>query len=88
VSQVDVGDKIRLGRVLALKQGDSFTVGKPYLENVAVEAEVLEELRGPKVRLFYNGLNVNVCVVVIGWYMGVWQWRQRCWRSCAGQRCG
>jgi ribosomal protein L21 len=35
--------------VLALKQGDSFTVGKPYLEGVAVEAEVLEELRGPKV---------------------------------------
>jgi ribosomal protein L21 len=37
--------------VLALKQGGEFTVGKPYLENVAVEAEVLEELRGPKVRL-------------------------------------
>ncbi|KAF6263501.1 plastid/chloroplast ribosomal protein L21 [Scenedesmus sp. NREL 46B-D3] len=50
--QVDVGDKIRLGRVLALKQGDSFTVGKPYLEDVAVEAEVLEELRGPKLIVY------------------------------------
>lgn len=48
--QVDVGDTIKLGRVLALKQGDSFTVGKPYLDSVNVEAEVLEELRGPKVR--------------------------------------
>jgi ribosomal protein L21 len=57
---VDVGDKIRLGRVLALKQGGEFTVGKPYLENVAVEAEVLEELRGPKVRL-------RGCVQGSGW---------------------
>lgn len=47
-----VGDKIRLGRVLALKQGDNFTVGKPYLEDVNIEAEVLEELRGPKVRQY------------------------------------
>lgn len=46
---MSVGDKIRLGRVLALKQGDNFTVGKPYLEDVNIEAEVLEELRGPKV---------------------------------------
>ncbi|KAF8065499.1 rplU [Scenedesmus sp. PABB004] len=50
--QVAVGDKIRLGRVLALKQGDSFTVGKPYLEGVTVEAEVLEELRGPKIIVY------------------------------------
>lgn len=48
--QVGVGDRIRLGRVLAVKQGGKFTVGKPYLEDIAVEAEVLEELRGPKVQ--------------------------------------
>lgn len=35
--------------MLALKQGENFTVGKPYLEGAAVEAEVLEELKGPKV---------------------------------------
>eukprot|EP00775_Hariotina_reticulata_P009764 gene9764-9921_t len=49
--QVDVGDTIRLGRVLALKRGDEFNVGRPYLEDVNIEAEVVEELRGPKVRL-------------------------------------
>lgn len=49
-AQVDVGDKIKLGRVLALKQGDSFQVGRPYLDDVDIEAEIIEELRGPKVR--------------------------------------
>jgi MarR-like DNA-binding transcriptional regulator SgrR of sgrS sRNA len=50
-AQVDVGDTIRLGRVLALKRGDDFNVGRPYLDNVNIEAEVVEELRGPKVGL-------------------------------------
>jgi ribosomal protein L21 len=35
--------------VLAHKAGGEFKVGQPYLDNVAVEAEILEELRGPKV---------------------------------------
>jgi hypothetical protein len=47
--QVETGSKIRFGRVLALKQEGKFTVGAPYLEGAAVEAEVLEELKGPKV---------------------------------------
>lgn len=47
--QVEAGSKIRFGRVLALKQDGKFTVGAPYLEGAAVEAEVLEELKGPKV---------------------------------------
>eukprot|EP00879_Flechtneria_rotunda_P006901 GHRR01007247.1.p1 GENE.GHRR01007247.1~~GHRR01007247.1.p1 ORF type:complete len:304 (+),score=96.61 GHRR01007247.1:118-912(+) len=60
--QVDVGDKIRLGRVLALKQGDNFTVGRPYLENVNIEAEVLEELRGPKVGAL--GVRRRCCICI------------------------
>jgi ribosomal protein L21 len=44
-----VGSKIRFGRVLALKANGSVQLGAPYLEDAAVEAEVLEELRGPKV---------------------------------------
>jgi hypothetical protein len=47
--QVEPGSKIKFGRVLALKQGGKFEVGKPYLEGAAVEAEVLEELKAPKV---------------------------------------
>lgn len=47
--QVEAGSRIQLGRVLALKSGGKFAVGQPYLEGVAVQAEVLEELKGPKV---------------------------------------
>lgn len=43
------GSRIQLGRVLALKQGGQFSVGQPYVEGATVEAEVLEELKGPKV---------------------------------------
>ncbi|KAG2429041.1 hypothetical protein HXX76_011283 [Chlamydomonas incerta] len=50
--KVDVGSKIKFGRVLALKHEGKLTVGKPYLENVSVEAEVIEELRGPKVIVY------------------------------------
>ncbi|KAI8464559.1 MAG: plastid ribosomal protein L21 [Monoraphidium minutum] len=50
--QVETGSKIRFGRVLALKQDGKFTVGAPYLEGAAVEAEVLEELKGPKVIVY------------------------------------
>jgi ribosomal protein L21 len=48
--QAEPGSKIRFGRVLAVKDAGNFTVGAPYLEDIAVEAEILEELRGPKVR--------------------------------------
>lgn len=46
--QAEPGSKIQFGRVLAHKSEGAFNVGRPYLENVTVEAEVLEELKGPK----------------------------------------
>lgn len=48
----DVGSKIKFGRVLAHKKDDKLVVGQPYLETVNVEAEVLEELRGPKIIVY------------------------------------
>ena len=50
--KADVGSKIQFGRVLALKHDGKLTVGKPYLSNVAIEAEVIEELRAPKVIVY------------------------------------
>lgn len=50
--EAEPGSKIQLGRVLALKQGGTFRVGQPYMADVRVEAEVLEELKGPKVIVF------------------------------------
>lgn len=46
--QAEPGSKIQFGRVLAHKSEGDFNVGRPYLENVTVEAEILEELKGPK----------------------------------------
>ena len=62
--QVEPGSKIKFGRVVAMKQGGKFTVGKPYLDNVSVEAEVLEELKAPKVRnraVFWSEPNPPPC---------------------------
>ncbi|EFJ49775.1 plastid/chloroplast ribosomal protein L21 [Volvox carteri f. nagariensis] len=50
--KADVGSKIQFGRVLALKHDGKLTVGKPYLSNVNVEAEIIEELRGPKIIVY------------------------------------
>lgn len=50
--QAEVGSKIKFGRVLALKMDGKLSVGMPYLENVTIEAEVIEELRAPKVIVY------------------------------------
>jgi len=51
-AQAEPGSRVQLGRVLALKDEGVFTVGKPYLESVVVEAEVLEDAKGPKLTIF------------------------------------
>ncbi len=50
--QADIGSTIKFGRVLAYKNNGQLTVGKPYLENINIEAEIIEELRGPKVIVY------------------------------------
>ena len=52
ILQADPGSTIKLGRVLAAKDNGNFTCGKPYLENVTVEAEILEELKGKKIIVY------------------------------------
>jgi ribosomal protein L21 len=46
--------------VLAHKADGEFKVGRPYLENVSIEAEIMEEFRGPKVRLVTVQLAVQL----------------------------
>ncbi|KAK9792688.1 hypothetical protein WJX73_001167 [Symbiochloris irregularis] len=46
------GSKIQLRRVMGVKSGGNFTVGRPFLDNVTVEADVVEDLKGPKVMIF------------------------------------
>ena len=47
------GDKITFDEVLAVgEEGGELKVGTPKLENAAVEAEVVDQLRGPKLIAF------------------------------------
>ena len=39
-------------RVVGCKNDGQFTCGRPYLDNIIVEADVLEDLKGPKVTIF------------------------------------
>jgi len=50
--QAEVGSKLQLGRVLALKEAGEFHVGRPYLEDVRIEADVIDEVKAPKVIIF------------------------------------
>lgn len=50
--KAEVGSRIKFGRVLAVKHEGKLEVGMPYLEKVNVEAEVIEELRGPKIIVY------------------------------------
>eukprot|EP00891_Asterochloris_glomerata_P004156 jgi/Astpho2/4156/e_gw1.00063.299.1_t len=50
--QAAPGSTIEFGRVLALRQGEEFSVGQPYLENVKVQAQIVEELKGKKVIVY------------------------------------
>ena len=43
------GSKIKFGRVLAVKKEGTLHVGRPFLESASIEADILEETRGPKV---------------------------------------
>jgi ribosomal protein L21 len=54
--QAEPGSTIEFGRVLAHKTQDGFKVGRPYLTDVVVQAEVLEEIKGPKITV---GLTVQ-----------------------------
>jgi large subunit ribosomal protein L21 len=47
----DAGETVRFGEVLMVV-GDEVTVGAPFIKGASVSAEVLEQLRGPKVVSF------------------------------------
>ena len=46
------GDKLTFENVLLLSNGDSITVGQPYVKGASLTAEVVDHLRGPKLRIF------------------------------------
>lgn len=44
--------KVVLEEVLAVRKGDSFAVGNPYVKGASVVCEYLGEAKGPKVTVF------------------------------------
>ena len=50
--EVEAGQEIALDRVLAVRDGDDFKVGTPYLEGAKVLGKALEQGRGPKIIVF------------------------------------
>ena len=46
------GAKLTFENVLLLADGDSITVGQPYVKGASLLAEVVEHVRGPKLKIF------------------------------------
>ena len=46
------GAKLTFENVMLVADGDSITVGQPYVKGVTLLAEVVEHLRGPKLKIF------------------------------------
>ncbi len=49
--ELGVGETIKFDQVLMIRQGGKFKMGKPLVEGVTVEAEVLSQYRGEKIRI-------------------------------------
>lgn len=46
------GKTLSFGEILMVSDGDKVTVGQPYVKGASLTAEVVEHLRGPKLRIF------------------------------------
>jgi large subunit ribosomal protein L21 len=46
------GDKLTFDQVLLMSDGDKITFGQPFLKGASLTAEVVEHLRGPKLKIF------------------------------------
>jgi large subunit ribosomal protein L21 len=46
------GDEISLKEVLAIGREDGLHLGKPFVEGASVKAEVVREMRGPKLIVY------------------------------------
>ena len=48
---VDVGGVVSFDKVLLISDGESVTVGKPYIAGMVVEADVLQQGRARKIQM-------------------------------------
>jgi large subunit ribosomal protein L21 len=48
----DPGKTLEFGQVLMVCDGDKISVGAPHVKGASIAAEVLEQVRGPKLKIF------------------------------------
>ena len=48
----EIGEQVDLERVLFYSDGEDVIVGKPLVEDVKVQAAVVEQVKGPKIVVF------------------------------------
>jgi large subunit ribosomal protein L21 len=48
----EAGDSLSFGSVMLVSDGDSISVGKPFIDGAKVEATLLEQVKGDKVLVF------------------------------------
>ena len=48
----DPGQQLTFDRVILLADGDSITVGQPFVKGASLTAEVVDHVRGPKLKIF------------------------------------
>ena len=48
----EAGSSITFDKVLAVSNGESLTCGTPHVDGASVQAEIVEQFRGPKVTAF------------------------------------
>jgi large subunit ribosomal protein L21 len=46
------GDTLTFDQVLLVSDGEKIASGRPYLQGASLKVEVVEHLRGPKLRIF------------------------------------
>ncbi|HEY2955913.1 MAG TPA: 50S ribosomal protein L21 [Candidatus Eisenbacteria bacterium] len=46
------GDKLKFDRVMLVSDGDRITVGQPFLQGASLTAEVVDHLKGKKLKIF------------------------------------
>ena len=46
------GDQLKISDVMLVGDGDKITVGQPFLKGAVVTIELIEHVRGPKLKIF------------------------------------
>ena len=49
---LDAGASVEFKEVLLVKNGDAYSVGAPFVTGASIKAEIVKQMRGPKIVVF------------------------------------